>query len=223
MNLKPFLIFLILVCCSGLVSAQYNYTQKLGNLATIKLPDSPKITHVEGGELYIVQKGPIYIAQVGDVKGGLRDLFKKSNTDSYYNGYINGALKSNKGAKLFYKNKLKINGHEGIEFGYKAILNDQQTYRYQHVVFVNDTLLMCGIWSSDSLSKDDPNLKPFFNGFKIKTAEQLSTAQASELGHKTGKVIGMLMALSIPVLLGLGIVFIIRKLVYKKANHELKK
>lgn len=217
MNLKPFIIALTLVCCSGLVSAQYNYTQKLGSLATIKLPDTPKVKNVKGSEFYIARyKDVLFFAQVGDVGGGLLDLFTTNNVDSTYNGYIKGTLESNKGAILFYKDKIKINGHDGIEFGYKAIINGQQTYRYQHALCLNDTLLMCGIWSSDSLSKDDPNLIPFFQGFKAKTAEQLSMARAIELGHKTGKIIGTLMALSIPVLLGLGIVFLIRKLVYKK-------
>jgi hypothetical protein len=198
-----------------LVSAQYKYTQKLGSLATVNLPDTPKIKKAEGTQLYIIQKGPIYIAQVGDVKGGLRDLFKKNILDSIYDGYVNGTLNSNKEAKLFYKDKIKINGHNGIEFGYTALFNGQKTYRYQHALCLNDTLLMCGIWASDSLSKDDPNLKPFFDGFKVKTSEQLNKASATETARKIGKALALLVFIAIPVLLGLGIVFIIRKLVYK--------
>ena len=216
MKLKPTFITLVIISLSANAFGQYTYKQKLGSMATIALPDTPKLKHLEGSEIYFAKyKDVIFIAQVAGVQGGLRDLLTANNTDSVYNGYVNGTLGSTK-AKLFYKDKIKINGHDGIEFGYKAELNGQQTYRYQHAVVLNDTLLMCGIWSSDSLSKDDHNLTPFFSGFKVKNAEELSTARAKELGHKTGKAIAIITMLCIPVLLGLGVIFIIRKLVHKK-------
>jgi len=217
MNLKSLVIALLLACCSNLVSAQYQYVQKLGNQATINLPDTPTIKKSEGLNVYVARyKNVIFFAQTSEVHAGLRNVFSAHKVDSIYSGYIRGTLKGTGGKSTFYNNKIKINGHEGIEFGYKAPLNDQQTYRYNRAVYLNDTLLMCGIWASDSLSKDDPNLKPFFDGFKVKTADELSSIQASEWGYKTGKAIGILLTLCIPVLLGLGIVFIIRRLIYKK-------
>jgi hypothetical protein len=216
MKLNPTFITLIIIFLSVNAFGQYTYKQKLGSMATIALPDTPKLKQIKGSEIYFAKyKGVFFMAEAGDIHGGLKDLITGTNADSIYNGYIKGTIESTK-AKLFYKDKIKVNGHDGIEFGYKAELNGQQTYRYQHAVFLNDTLLMCGIWCSDSLSKDDHNLTLFFSGFKVKNAEDLSTARAKELGHKTGKAIAIIVALCIPLLLGLGVIFIIRKLVYKK-------
>jgi hypothetical protein len=188
--------------------------------ATIALPDTPKFRALRGSGLYTVSyKRVLFFAQADDVHGGLKDIFAGTNIDSVYNSYIHGVLTSTKG-KLFYKDKIKINGHDGIEFGYRAELNGQQTYRYQHAVIVNDTLLMSGILSSDSLSKDEQHLKVFFDGFKVKTAEQLSDGHAAELGRKTGKIIAILILLCIPVLIGVGIVFIIRKIAYRKNKDK---
>ena len=39
---------------------------------------------------------------------------------------------------------------------------------------------------------------------------------SSNLAYKTGKVIGFLIFLCIPILIGVGIVFLIRRLIYKK-------
>jgi hypothetical protein len=198
------------------VFGQYKYTQKLGNLATIMLPDTPKLIRTkEGTEFYMSRyKGVIFMAQRGDIGGGLRDLFRKSNTDTIYNEYIHGLLKGTNG-KLFYKNKIKVQEHEALDFGYKAELNGQETYRYNRIVTLNDTILMCGIWSSDSVAKDSPALDDFFIGFKTKSDHELKLDNATNLGRKTGRVIGILVVLLIPIAVGLGLVFLIRKIVYK--------
>jgi hypothetical protein len=220
MNLRLIIITCFAVCLSITAFGQYNYNQKLGSLATIALPDTPKFQQIKGSDVYTSNyKSVIFIAQVADVHEGLKDIFTKNVTDSIYNNYIAGTLGSTKG-KLFYKEKISINGHDGIEFGYKAELYGQETFRYQHALILNDTLLMCGIWSSDSLAKDEQHLKVFFDGFKVRSAKQLSDDHARELGHKTGKAIAILMLLSILVLIGLGIVFIIRKLVYRKNKDK---
>ncbi|WP_426671748.1 hypothetical protein ACPPVU_10975 [Mucilaginibacter sp. McL0603] len=220
MNLKLIIITSSIVCLSITTFGQYRYIQKLGSLATIALPDTPKVQKANGIDIYIINhKGVIFIAQTGDVHGGLRDIFTANSTDSVYEGYIKGTLRSTNGT-LFYKDKIKVNGHDGIEFGYKAKINGQQTYRYQHTVDLNDTLLMCGIWSSDSLSKNEQHLKVFFDGFKVKSAEQLSDDHASELGIKTGKTIAILVFLCIPVLIGGGAIFIIRKIAYRKNKDK---
>lgn len=220
MNLKLIIIAIVLICCSTTSFGQYNYIQKLGHLATIALPDTPKLQRREDSELYFVKyEGVIFMAQVSDIHGGLRDLFVSNKTDTFYNQYIKGLLESSK-AKLVYKDKIKINHHDGVEFGTTFELNGQKLYGHQHMLCLNDTLLTCGIWSSDSLSKDDKHLKVFFDNFKVRSDEQLGNDHARELGHKTGKIIATLMLLCILVLLGLGIVFVIRKLVYRKNKDK---
>jgi hypothetical protein len=216
MNLKPTIVAFTLILFSISAFGQYHYIQKLASFATIVLPDTPKLVEKDGIKIYVVKyQGVIFMGQSGDISPGLQDYFKKNDLDTIYNVYVKGMLGGVKG-KLFYKNKLKINGHDGIEFGYKSKVNGQLTFSYHHAVALNDTILMCGIWSSDSLSKHHKNLAAFFKGFKIKDDAQLSTAYAEELGRKTGKTIAILICISIPIIIGFGLIFIIRKIVYRK-------
>ncbi|QKJ30208.1 hypothetical protein HQ865_10680 [Mucilaginibacter mali] len=218
MKLKPCIAALVFMFFSIKSFGQYKYIQKLGNLATIALPDTPKVIEKSGNKMYGTKyHGVIFFAAVGDVSGGLRDLFVKNNLDSLYNSYIHAMIAPALG-EIFYKNKININGHAGIEFGYKAEINRQMIFRYNHVVAVQDTVLLCSILSADSLSKDDKNLVHFFNGFKVKSAERLSSEHAEELGYNTGYVLGILIVIAIPVLLTLGIVFAIRRIAYRKRN-----
>ena len=215
MKPKSLVITLSFLFFSISALGQYKYTQKLGNLGTIMLPDTPKLTGEKGMGVYISRyKGVIFMAQAANVSGGLRDLFRKNNTDTIYEGYIGGALTGTKG-KLLYKDKIKIQGHEAFEFGYKAEINGQETYRYNRIVILNDTILMCGILSSDLVAKDDPALNDFFKGFVIKSNRQLELDSAANWGRKTGNVIGFLFVLSIPIGIGLVLVFLIRKIVYR--------
>ncbi len=216
MKPKSLVVTLSFLFFSTLSLGQYKYIQKLGNLATIMLPDTPQITRGNGGtEFYISRyNGVIFMAQAGDAGIGLKDLFQKSNTDSIYNGYIRGLLKGMNGT-LFYKDKIKIQEHEAFEFGYKAEVNGQETYRYNRIVTLNDSILMCGIMSSDLISKDNPALNDFFKGFKTKSNKQLELDHAANLGHKTGHVIGVFITWSVPIIMGLGLVFLIRKIAYR--------
>jgi hypothetical protein len=212
MNLRLIILTYCILGFSITAFGQYSYTQKLGNLATIALPDTPKIQKANGIDLYIADyKNVIFIAQTGDVHRGLKNIFTTNSIDSVYESYIKGTLTSTNGT-LFYKGKIKVNGHDGIEFGYKAKIHGQQTYRYQHAVDLNDTLLMCGIWSSDSLSKNEQHLKTFFDGFKVRSTEQLSGANTEEAWFKAGYAFGIIIVIAIVCLIGLGIVFLIKRL-----------
>jgi hypothetical protein len=218
MTLKPTITVLALMLFSISVFGQYDYIQKLGNLGTIALPDTPKLVEKNGAKVYVAKyHDVIFIAEAGDISGGLKDVFRKRNLDSIYKNYINGLIGPTKGI-IFYKNKLIINGQEGIEFGYHSMIKGQVVFSYHHAIALNDTLLMSGIWSSDSLSKDDKNLTLFFNGFKVKSKEQVSQANTREAARKTGKFIAILMIISLPIILGLGVVFIIRRIAYGKKN-----
>lgn len=215
MNLKSILT-LALLLFSIKVFSQYKYIQKLGSIGTINLPEKPKLKQAKGINIYFSNyNGVFYIAQAGDIGGGLKDIFAKDNTDSVYTQYIRGTVEGAKG-KLFYKDKIKIDGHEAVQFGYKAKLKDQDTYRYQRIIALNDTILMCGIWASDSISKDSPSLNEFFKGFKTKNKRELELDRAASLGHKTGYAIGVLIVIGIFLSIGLGFVFLLKKLMYKK-------
>lgn len=215
MKPKSLIITLSLLFLSISVFGQYNYTQKLGSLATVMLPDRPKFKRSDGADTYISRhNGVIFFAEAGDIGGGFKNFFHKDLSDSIYSQYINGLLKGVNG-KLIYKNKIKINEHESCEFGYKAELNGHETYSYNRAVALNDTILVCSIFSSDLVSKDNPALNDFFTGFKIKSDKQLKLDHTARFAYKMGKFIGILMTLSILAALGFAVVFLIKKVAYR--------
>lgn len=216
MNIKIIVLTVLIGCIATVGFGQYTYKQKLGNLATVMLPDTPKLQSVNGVNSYFINyKGVIFMAQAADVAGSLRDLINNQPIDSTYATYINSLLKSSK-AKLVYKNKIDISGVKGVEFGYKRKLKGQDTYGYHRLVCLNDSLVSCGLLAADSLSNTDKNLKVFFDGFRVVNASGARQDVPANLAYKTGKLIGFLMFLCIPVLIGLGIVFLIRRIFYKK-------
>lgn len=219
--IKCFTSAAILTLISLGVKAQYNYKQRLSSFATIALPDSPKVKSVKDLDIYFSNYNNVFfMAQASHLRSGLQDLLNNNNTDSIYNSYIKGTLESTKG-QLFYKGKLAINHHEGIEFGYKAPLNGQETYRNSRAVYLNDTILVYGIWAADSLSKDDAALLPFFNGFKIKSVDEVRKAESYNNSFKIGQIFGYLLSFIIVISIGLGVVFILKRITYgKKASSR---
>lgn len=216
MNVKIIVLTVLIGCFATVGFGQYTYKQKLGNLATVMLPDTPKLQSVSGVNTYVARyKGVIFLTHLANMEGGFRDLLNNTNADSLYNSYLDGLVKESKG-KLFYKNKIDIDGLNGLEFGYRIKIKGQNTYLYQRIVCLNDSLVSCGILASDSLSNKDKNLKVFFDGFRILNASEARQDVSSNLTYKSGKVIGFLMFLCIPILIGLGIVFLVRKIIYKK-------
>lgn len=219
MNIKIIVLTILVGCIATVTFAQYPYKQRLGGIARVMLPDSPALERVSGVNVYMVNhNGVTYTGVIADAEGGLLDLFKNDNVDSVYNNYIKGALKRTN-SKTFYKNKIKISGLDAVEFGYKAHYNGYDTYIYQRVVCLNDSLAICSISCSNLLPATDKNLKVFFDGFKV-----LNTWHArqdmSSLDYKWGKVTHYLMFLCIPILIGLGIVFLIRRIVHEKTMDK---
>ncbi|MBD1365827.1 hypothetical protein IDJ77_18570 [Mucilaginibacter sp. ZT4R22] len=217
---KPFITVSTLMLISLSVFGQYKYKQQLGTLGSVLMPDTPKVQNYKGLGIYLTNyKGVSYLAQASDVSGNLKDLLTRNSPDSLYNSYIKGSLQSTKG-KLFYKNKLNINGNEGIEFAYKAILKGQNTYTYQRAVCLNDTILSCAVLAADSLSKDHPALTKFFDGFKVQSASAVKDAEAYSNGVKVGKVIGVLTFIAIFIIIIAGIVLLLRKLTSSKRKKQ---
>ena len=216
MNVKIAILTVLVACVATVAFGQYSYKQKLGDLATVMLPDTPKLQSVDGVNTYVARyKGVIFLTHIADMEGGLRDLLNNTSVDSLYNSYLEGLLKDSNG-KLFYKNKIDIDGLNGLEFGYRLKIKGRNTYLYQRLVCLNDSLVSCGILASDSLSSKDKNLKGFFDGFKILDAGNARQDNSANLAYKTGKVTAKIVLMSIPIIIGLGIVFLIRRIIYRK-------
>lgn len=200
---------------------KYSYTQKLGSIASVGLPDTPKIGDVRGFKQYVVNyHGVIFQAAFGHVNKGLKNSLSASGLDSLYSDYMNGFLRSSN-SNLIYKDNITINGHRGVQFTFKGELKKQNIYGYYRLVALNDTLLTCGIISSDLAPRDDKNITGFFNNFKVISVAELDEIDATNTAQKLGKGIAWLIAVGLLGSIGFGIVFLLKKLIYKKQKDQI--
>lgn len=221
MYLKSIAFSVCLLLLSIVAFGQYHYLQKLSSFATIKLPDTPKVVESNGIKAFVsTYNNVIYVVNASDSESGLKDLFTSQNTDSIYSSFIKGALKLPK-SKIIYRDKIKINGHEAVQFGYGAVAKGQQIYCYYRTVYVNDTLVTCGITASDLLPKDHPALTAFFDNFKLLSAKEIDEINSKNTNNKIGRVIGKLIVFSIPVAIGFAIIFLLKRIIYKKQKKQL--
>jgi hypothetical protein len=84
-------------------------------------------------------------------------------------------------------------------------------------------LLIIGRWSADSLKSDDKNLKEFFDTFKVKlNSDDIRQDNTDEIAYKVGYGIGTAAFIGVILLIGGLIVFIIRKVAYRKNRDKYK-
>jgi hypothetical protein len=213
---RYFVIVFIALANSITAYSQHPFKQDLEGVATITFPDTTKVDTISTGKVYILNyNNTIYWAQHADIKEGVNDLLSNDNLDSTYNHFITGVLKGSKG-KIIYKNNITINGLYGVELGFTTITKGRQYYCYQQTLYLNDDLISYSVWSLDSLKKDDKKITGFFKTFKLTiNKDDIRQSKASKLGYKFGYVVGILLIIGIVVLLGFGVVYIIKKITYK--------
>jgi hypothetical protein len=197
---------------------QLTYTQNLNNIAQIKLPGQPVTKDLPMGitMYYYKTDSEIYFAQVAAYKKSLSELFTTDVNKKIYNDYIIGNLHSAKG-KLLYKKNILINGLNGVEYVYNSTLPKKKFVSYSLLIFLNDTLLNFSVLTRDTLSRDDKKIDEYFKSLKITIPNNKIVADNSaEIAIRLGKITALIAIITIPILLGLGIVFIIKKAAYRK-------
>jgi len=133
-----------------------------------------------------------------------------------------GTIQSSHG-KLLYKKKITVKDLEGMEFGYTVNTHGQKFYGYSRTLYLNSVLLIIGRWSADSLKSDDKNLKEFFDTFKVKlNSDDIRQDNTDEIAYKVGYGIGTAAFIGVILLIGGLIVFIIRKVAYRKNRDKYK-
>jgi hypothetical protein len=215
---KNKLTFLILLYAFP-AFCQHSYKQQLYDLATITFPDTPKVQHDTDRTFYSVAiHRRLYIAQVGKAGKSLKELFTSQSDDTVYAQVIKGSLSGTNG-KLMYKKKIEVNGLQGVEFAYTAIINSQNYYRYHQLFFFNSTLISYGYWTPDSLQRDNKDLRAFFGTFKLAIDDDdVRQDNVSEIAYRFGYLIGALAIVGVLVAIGFGVVYIIKRIAFKKAN-----
>lgn len=220
MNLRSVIVTLNFLLTSITAFAQYDYVQKLGALASVAMPDTPKLVDKNGVKAYVLNhNGVMFLANAAEVKGGLKEFFIPSKTDSIYAQFITGLIKTT-GGNVLYEDKIKINGHPALQFSYKTILNGQQVYGYHRVVVLGDTLISCGVLSADLVPKNDENLAAFFNTFKVISISELEKIDASNTAYRFGEGIGTLMTIGFFIAIGFAILAFLKKIIYKKQKRQ---
>ncbi|BAU53958.1 hypothetical protein [Mucilaginibacter gotjawali] len=218
--MKKLTFTFILIIYSIAIFGQHKFTQKLANLAQITFPDTPKAIKLITGSQYQLETDSItYIIRAEKISLGPRYRFVRDIADTVYNNVAKDWVSKANGV-LIYKRKALVDGWKGFEFSYKKKFAFGPEYRYYQALYLNDSLIICSMWCNDSLKKDNKDIKAFFSSFKVTLSDDdvrqdNSSEIARELGQMIGKLIAYGLMILIVVLLGLGVVFVIKKLVYK--------
>lgn len=206
-------ITLLLISCLASAFSQLKYRQKLGGLAQINFPDTAEVIDAKLGiNVYRHQTlSEIYFAQVSPLKKSLMDVLRNYNNEKMFQTYIASTCKSTEG-KIIYQHKQNFAGLEGYEWAATAKLDSgrQTVYTYNRIVFMNDTLLSFGIWSADSLKRNDATVATYFKTFKV-TAKDIVSSDSESAAYQTGTLLGKLLFLMIPVAIILLIVFLVKR------------
>jgi len=191
---------------------QHGYKQSLYTVATVTFPDTPKTEDSKTNILYSENiDGIYYIAQAFQITKSLPDEFNADADDKEYSTFINSTLKSF-GGKLIYKNKITVNGLNGVEYAYSAISDSAKHYRYRRLFYFNNKLILTGVSSMDSLKKHDKIIDDFFNTFKL-TLKRNEIRQAApiNLGKSFAYAFAVLLAIALIIAMIAGIASIIKK------------
>lgn len=209
--------------CSLAGYAQHQFVINLKDVATVIFPDTAKTNVHSSDTVYTcVKSGVIYLASATNAEKSIKELLTKHVLDSMYNNVMVGTIQSSHG-KLLYKKKITVKDLEGMEFGYTVNTNGQKFYGYSRTLYLNSVLLIIGRWSADSLKSDDKNLKEFFDTFKVKlNSDDIRQDNTDEIAYKVGYGIGTAAFIGVILLIGGLIVFIIRKVAYRKNRDKYK-
>ena len=218
--MKKIVVFLLISFFSLPAFCQLTYTKNLKNIAQIKFPGEPVTKDLPMGitMYYYKTDSEIYFAQIARYRKSLAELFTTDVNKKIYNDYIEGNISSSKG-KLLYKKNVLIDGLQGIAYVYLSTLPKKKFVSYSRLVFLNDTLLNFSLLTRDTISRDDKKIDEYFKSLNITVPKgNIVSTNSAAIARRLGSIIGILMVIAIPLLLGLGIVFIIKKAAYRKNN-----
>ena len=153
-----------------------------------------------------------YIFQISSFRRTDNDLFRKDANNKFYTEQINEVLDHLK-AKPIYRKNILINGIDGAEYAYSFNAGEVKLFSYNQIVFFNDTILDYYVLSRDSLQENNDKIQSYFSSFKITEAKKnlITTNQDRSI-----RIFEILIWIAVIILLGLGIVFLIKKTAYIK-------
>lgn len=216
--MKKAVSILILLFFSIPAFCQVTYTQNLKNIAQIKLPGQPVTKNLPLGitMYYYKTDSEIYFAQLAEYKKSLSELFTDDINKNIYTNYIIGNVHSGKG-KLLYKKDILINGLKGVQYVYTSTLPKKKFVSYSRLVYLNETLLNLSVLTRDTISRDDEKIDEYFKSLKITLpANKIYSTNSEEIVARLGGTVGIAIIIALLILLGLGIVYFIKRSANRK-------
>ena len=210
--MKKVLIALFAFFISTTAWCQDSRKIKLKDIGTIIFPVAPT-SEVQGDDtLYAVRYNSVtYLATAAYAQKSINELLTEHILDSIYNDLIQGALEPMQG-KLLLRKKITLNGAEGVSFAFKGQIKGSPYYGYNQSFYLNNTLIDYGIITPDSLKADDKVLTDFFGSFKlIIKPDEVRQSNVDDVSYGAGYLIGKGLFILTICLIGLGIVFLIRR------------
>jgi hypothetical protein len=212
--------FIILIAFSAIrCYGQHPYIQTLKTLAVITFPDTPKMADSTGDIVYSKNVNyNYYFTQISDQSQSFSDVINASSDDSVYTNFIRSTLKNNSG-KLIYRHHINTQGLSGTEYAYTAFRDSTKEYRYRQLFYFNNTMILNGVTSGDSLKRSDTVLTNYFNSFKLTIRKsEIVQSGSVNLGKGVGYAFAVLLAIAVIIALIAGIIATIRKRV---ANRNI--
>jgi hypothetical protein len=214
--MKSLFITLLILICAITAFCQHSFTQPLYKIATITFPDTPQTEDKKTSIVYTLTKnGVFYATQAFTESENLDGMFTRHMNDTLYARYIRASINKYNG-KLFYKKDITYNGLKGVEYGYKAVVDSVEYYRYRQIFCFNNIFIMNGVSSRDSLPADSKKASAFFNTFKL-TINYNKIDQGNLADTIFSGRFAFYLILTIALLIGLVVVFVfvINKVVRK--------
>jgi hypothetical protein len=182
------LFVLFFLLYTGIAFGQ-DFKLKIDSLATVSLPGKPASKKNDTGAVYFYKRyASEYIVYLQNFKYYKKFSLQKDSLSAFYEGVVEGHLRLPH-SKLLSKNEVTINGFKAIDFSYKAD-------------------------STHGL----PDVRFFLNSIAI-IADKDKTKQYTDESYDLGAIISnKYLTISFVIIIGLLIVFLVRRVAYKKIS-----
>lgn len=213
------LLLLFLLSNSAVAFSQSAFKLTIDSLSTVSLPGKPSLKKNDTTTVYFIhQYSAEYIILVQDFKKRKDFVLHQDSLSAFYQGVVEGGVGAARNSTLLSKNEVTVNGFKAIDFEYKVDSTLLPDVRFQRSIILNKQMITYCFWTfSDSAKINTPKKDAFFKSIAI-IADKNKTKQYTQgnLATVLGSFAGSTMAIAVIALIGIGFVFLIRKLIYKK-------
>lgn len=177
------------------------FRQDLENIATIDFPSKPGVIDTLDKKIFsFYNENDNYRVIVSNYQKNNQFVLKEGKLDEFYNGAINGILKSSKG-KLITKKEIVVEGLRAIEVEFTSILNPGfETSGYLRLFYSNKGIITM-VFSTPSPVNTSTleERNKFFDSFQITIDKKyllqytIAKADAYDISFALGEIFGYIL------------------------------